>query len=247
MATKDTTIRQPRVVSHTEWITERVALLKKEKEATRLQDELSRRRRALPWVRVDKPYVFHGPKGDQTLAELFDGRSQLLVYHFMYGPEMKEGCPSCSFVVDHFDGMLPHLAARDVTLVVISRAPYPTLEAFKRRMGWRFTWVSSAGSDFNYDYGVSFTDEQRASGKLPYNYTHYTEDTYPIIPDLQGASVFARDGSEVFRTYSTYGRGVETFTTTYATLDMMPKGRDEEALDFPMAWVRYHDRYEAES
>jgi predicted dithiol-disulfide oxidoreductase (DUF899 family) len=162
----------------------------------------------------------------------------------MYGPEMEQGCPSCSFVVDHFDGMLPHLAARDVTLAVISRAPYPTLEAFKRRMGWRFTWVSSAGSDFNYDFGVSFTDEQRASGKLPYNFTHYTEASYPIIPDLQGASVFAKDGAEVFRTYSTYGRGVETFMTTYPTLDLMPKGRDEDRLEFPMAWVRHHDRYE---
>ena len=244
MATKTTSIQRPRVVSHEQWITERVALLKQEKEIMRLQDELSRRRRGLPWDRVEKRYVFRGPNGDEALADLFEGRSQLLVYHFMYGPEMKEGCPSCSFVVDHFDGMLPHLAARDVTLVVISRAPYPTLEAFKRRMGWRFKWVSSAGSDFNYDFGVSFTDEQRASGTLPYNFAHYTDASYPIIPDLQGASVFAKDEGEVFRTYSTYGRGVETFMTTYSTLDLVPKGRDEDSLDFPMAWVRYHDRYE---
>jgi len=240
MATQSSLIQNPRVVSHEQWATERVAFMAKEKEFTRLRDELSRQRRELPWVRVEKPYVFHGPNGEETLAELFEGRSQLLVYHFMFGPEMKEGCPSCSWVADHFDATLPHLAARDVTLVVVSRAPLPMLEAFKRRMGWRFRWVSSYGSDFNYDFGVSFTDEQRASGVLPYNYgtIEFTG------AEKQGASVFAKDGDDVFHTYSTYGRGVEALMGTYSYLDLVPKGRDEEGLDFTMAWVRHHDRYE---
>jgi predicted dithiol-disulfide oxidoreductase (DUF899 family) len=242
MTTQGTLIQSPRVVSHEQWITERVALMAREKELTRLGDELSRQRRELPWVRVGKPYAFQGPNGEESLAQLFGGRSQLLVYHFMFGPEMKEGCPSCSFVADHFDGMLPHLAARDVTLVVISRAPLPRLEAFKRRMGWRFKWVSSAGSDFNYDLGVSFTEQQRASGVLPYNYEANT--SYPPMLDLQGASVFAQDGGDVFHTYSTYGRGVETLMGTYHSLDLVPRGRGEDGLDFPMEWVRHHDRYQ---
>lgn len=235
MATQTSPVQHPRVVTHEQWVTERAAFLAQEKELVRLQDELSRRRRELPWEKVTKPYVFHGPSGEESIADLFEGRSQLLVYHFMYSPEMKEGCPSCSFVADHFDGTLPHLAARDVTLVVVSRAPYPTLEKFKRRMGWRFKWVSSSGSDFNYDFTVSSTDVAR-----PYNYG--TSEFR--FPEREGASAFARDGGEVFHTYSTYARGVEALMGTYSYLDLMPKGRGEDELDFPMAWVLHHDRYE---
>jgi predicted dithiol-disulfide oxidoreductase (DUF899 family) len=239
MATQST-IQHSRVVSREQWVTQRLALLAREKELTRLTDELSRQRRELPWVRLEKPYSFHGPQGTETLADLFEGRSQLIVYHFMFGPEMKEGCPSCSWVADHFDGTLPHLAARDVTLVAVSRAPYARLEAFKRRMGWRFKWVSSSETDFNFAFGVSSTDQQRAPGLQLYNFG--TSEF--LLPEREGASVFAREGGEVFHTYSTYGRGVEALMGTYSYLDLVPKGRDEEGLDFPMAWVRHHDRYE---
>ena len=234
------TIQRPSVVSREEWIAARHALLAREKEHTRRTDELSRQRRELPWVRVEKPYMFQGPRGSETLADLFAGRSQLLVYHFMFGPEMKEGCPSCSLVADHFDPTLPHLAARDVTLVAVSRAPYPRLEAFKRRMGWRFDWVSSSDGDFNFDYGVSSTEEQRGPGLQLYNFG--TSGFFQ--PEREGASVFAREGDQVFHTYSTYARGVEALMGTYSYLDLVPRGRDEEGLDFPMAWVRHHDRYQ---
>ena len=234
------TIQHPRIVSREEWIPARLALLAQEKEHTRRTDELSRQRRELPRVRVDKPYVFEGGTGIRTLSDLFAGRSQLLVYHFMFGPEMKEGCPSCSLVADHFDPTLPHLAARDVTLVAVSRAPYARLEAFKQRMGWHFDWVSSSDSDFNFDYGVSSTDRQRAPGLQLYNFG--TSEFR--MPEREGASVFAREGDDVFHTYSTYGRGVEALMGTYSYLDLVPKGRDEEKLDFPMAWVRHHDRYQ---
>jgi predicted dithiol-disulfide oxidoreductase (DUF899 family) len=235
MATESGTIQSARVVPHDQWVSERLAFLAREKELTRLTDELSRQRRELPWEKVTKPYVFEGPRGRETLADLFEGRGQLLVYHFMYGPDWKEGCASCSLVADHFDGTLPHLAARDATLVAVSRAPYEKLEAFKKRMGWRFKWVSSAGGDFNFDYSVSAPD-----AALPYNYG--TSEFR--MPEREGASVFARDGHEVFHTYSTYGRGVEALMGTYSYLDLMPKGRDEDGLEFPMAWVRHHDRYE---
>jgi predicted dithiol-disulfide oxidoreductase (DUF899 family) len=238
--TAQSTIQHPRVVSRDEWIPARLALLEQEKEHTRRTDELSRQRRELPWVRVEKPYLFQGARGTEKLADLFAGRSQLLVYHFMFGPDMKEGCPSCSLVADHFDPTLPHLATRDVTLVAVSRAPYPKLEAFKRRMGWRFDWVSSSDSEFNFDYGVSSTERQRGPGLQLYNFG--TSEFFQ--PEREGASVFAREGDEVFHTYSTYGRGVEALMGTYSYLDLMPKGRDEAALDFPMAWVRHHDRYQ---
>ncbi len=240
MAIPSNTTLSPRVVSHEQWVNERTAFLAKEKEFNRLRDDLSRQRRELPWERVGKPYSFDGPNGPETLADLFQGRSQLIVYHFMYGPEMKEGCPGCSFVADHIDSTLPHLAARDVTLVVASRAPYPTLEAFKQRMGWGFKWVSSQGSDFNYDFGVSFTDKQRASGSVPYNYGSLKYRG----ADKEGASSFVREGEEIFHTYSTYARGVEAFLGTYGVLDLAPRGRDEEKLDSPMSWVRHHDRYQ---
>jgi predicted dithiol-disulfide oxidoreductase (DUF899 family) len=236
------TIEKPvhRIVSQEEWLRARKSLLAKEKEFTRLRDELSRERRELPWTRVEKGYVFDGPDGTESLADLFGDRSQLIVYHFMLGPGWEEGCPGCSFVSDHIDGALPHLGARDVTLVAVSRAPYSQISAFKKRMGWGFKWVSSGGSDFNVDYGVSFTKEQLATGKVPYN---YEMRPFPR-EEAPGASVFFRDASgEIYHTYSTYARGVESLLGTYQFLDMAPKGRDEEGLAMPMAWVRHHDRY----
>jgi predicted dithiol-disulfide oxidoreductase (DUF899 family) len=227
-------------VSQEEWIAARKELLEKEKESTRLHDQLSAARRKLPWVRVAKNYVFDGPDGKKTLAELFEGHSQLVIYHFMLGPDWKEGCPSCSFTSDHIDGTLVHLAARDVTVVMVSRAPFPKIEAFKKRMGWRFNWVSSHGTDFNYDFHVSFTKDDIAKGKVNYN---YTMQEFPS-EEAPGISVFYKDASgRIFHTYSTYGRGVEQLVGTYMILDMVPKGRDEDRLGFTMEWVRYHDRY----
>ena len=191
-------------------------------------------------MKVEKEYVFDSPTGKKTLADLFDGRNQLIVYHFMFGPEWEEGCPSCSMVADHFDGTVAHLANRDVTLVAVSRAPLAKIAAFKQRLGWRFKWVSSFGNDFNRDYRVSFTKEEVSQGKMEYNYTtqQFPNDEAP------GASVFYKDDDgEIFHTYSTYGRGAETFIGTYSYLDLVPKGRDEDGLAFTMAWVRHHDRY----
>ncbi len=239
MATQST-IQTPHVVSREQWVNERRALLTREKELTHLTDEVSRQRRALPWVRLEKAYTFHGPDGEVGLADLFQGRSQLIVYHFMYGPDMKEACPSCSFVADHFDATLPHLGARDVALAAVSRAPYPKLEAFQRRMGWRFPWVSSSDTDFNFAFGVSSTEQQREPGRQLYNFG--TSEF--LQPEREGASVFARQDGQLFHTYSTYGRGVEALMGTYSYLDLVPKGRDEDGLDFAMAWVRYHDRYQ---
>jgi predicted dithiol-disulfide oxidoreductase (DUF899 family) len=229
-----------KIATHDEWFAARTELLAREKEFTRLSDELSRRRRELPWVKVEKPYVFDGPHGKQTLAELFDGRSQLVVYHFMFGPEWQEGCPSCSFVADNFDGAFVHLAQRDVTAMAVSRARLPQIEAFKKRMGWRFKWVSSYGNDFNFDYHVSFGKEELVQGKMYYNYelSKFPHEEAP------GVSVFYKDeAGDVFHTYSSYGRGPEPLLTAYYFLDITPKGRDEEGLPFPMAWVRHHDRY----
>jgi predicted dithiol-disulfide oxidoreductase (DUF899 family) len=228
------------IVSRDEWLSLRKELLSKEKELTQLRDQLSAERRALPWVRVDKNYVFDAPGGKVSLSDLFDGRSQLVIYHFMFGPEWQEGCPSCSFVCDHLDGALAHLAARDVTMVMVSRAPLAKIEAFKKRMGWRFRWVSSYGSDFNADFHVSFTKEERAQGQVNYN---YTRQGFPS-EEAPGLSVFYQGaGGELFHTYSTYGRGLEPLIGTYMILDLVPKGRDEDHLSFPMAWVRHHDRY----
>lgn len=228
------------IVSPEEWIAARKELLKKEKEATRLRDQLSAERRSLPWVKVQKNYVFDSAGGKVALQDLFGGRDQLLVYHFMFGPGWQEGCPSCSFVSDHFDGTLPHLAARNVSLVAVSRAPLAKLEAFKKRMGWHFEWVSSFGSDFNADFHVSFSDAEVATGKVNYN---YTMQEFPSA-EGPGFSVFYKDASgEVFHTYSSYGRGVEELMSTYKILDFVPRGRDEDQLEFSMAWVRFHDRY----
>jgi predicted dithiol-disulfide oxidoreductase (DUF899 family) len=229
------------IVSQEEWLAARKELLKKEKEATRLRDQLTAQRRNLPWVKIEKNYVFEGPGGKVTLADLFAGRDQLVIYHFMFGPDWQEGCPSCSFVSDHFDGTLPHLAARDVTMAVVSHAPFAKLEGFKKRMGWRFNWVSSYGTDFNADFHVSFTDEEMAQGKVNYN---YSVREFPSS-EAPGLSVFYKDAAgDVFHTYSTFGRGVEILMGTYTILDMVPKGRDEDQLEFAMNWVRYHDRYE---
>jgi predicted dithiol-disulfide oxidoreductase (DUF899 family) len=232
--------REHNIVSQEQWIAARKELLKKEKESVGLLDQLSAERRQLPWVKVDKKYVFDAPGGKVALADLFAGHSQLVVYHFMFGPDWQEGCPSCSFVSDHFDGALPHLAARDVTMVVISRAPLAKIEAFKKRMGWRFQWVSSYGGDFNADSHVSFTEEEMAQGKVNYN---YTMQEFPSA-EAPGLSVFYKDADGViFHTYSTYGRGVELLMGTYRILDLVPKGRDEDHLGFAMEWVRHHDRY----
>jgi len=229
------------IVSREKWLEARKGHLAREKEFTRLRDQLSAERRALPWVKVDKPYVFEGPKGKGTLAELFDGRSQLIVYHFMFGPGWEQGCPSCSFLSDHIDGAIVHLAHRDVTLVVASRAPLPQIEAFKKRMGWRFPWVSSYGTDFNFDYHVSFTREQMAKGPVDYN---FTPREFPS-EEAPGLSVFYKDErGEVFHTYSAYARGLDLLIGAYNYLDLAPKGRDEDALAYTMAWVRHHDKYE---
>jgi predicted dithiol-disulfide oxidoreductase (DUF899 family) len=235
------TTKSHRVATQDEWVAERKKLLAREKELTRFRDEIARERRALPWVRIDKQYVFATPEGRRTLAELFDGRSQLLVQHFMLGPGWEQGCASCSYMADHSDGMDVHLANRDTTLIAISRAPLAEIERFQRRMGWRFTWVSSHGSDFNYDFGVSFTQDQVDKGEVQYNY-----GTSPhAYEELPGISVFIKDeAGQVFHSYSTYARGVEVMMGTYNMLDLTPKGRSERDVDHKMEWVRHHDRYE---
>jgi predicted dithiol-disulfide oxidoreductase (DUF899 family) len=227
-----------KIVSEQEWLAARKGLLAKEKEFTRARDNLSAERRTLPWVRVEKPYVFDTPEGKKTLAELFGGKSQLIVYHFMLGPGWDEGCPSCSYLADHFDGAVIHLANRDVAFVAVSRAPLSEIEAFKKRMGWRFKWVSSFGSDFNFDYHVSFP----AVGEDgDYNYERQEIDS----DEMPGASVFYKDASgAVFHTYSAYARGLDILVGAYNFLDLTPKGRDEAELPWTMAWVRHHDKYE---
>ena len=230
-----------KIVSPAEWLDTRRAFLAKEKEFTWLRDELSAQRRKLPWVRVEKNYVFDAPDGKVSLAGLFGGRSQLVVYHFMFGPGWPEGCPSCSFLSDHFDGAAMHLAQRDVTLLAVSRAPLDEIEAFKNRMGWRFIWVSSFGSDFNRDFHVSFTPEEMASGKVDYN---YRQGEFPS-GEAPGVSVFFKNpAGEIFHTYSAYARGLDILVGAYNFLDLVPKGRDEAALPWTMAWVRHHDKYE---
>jgi predicted dithiol-disulfide oxidoreductase (DUF899 family) len=229
-----------------EWLAARLELLEAEKELTRRGDELARRRQELPWVPVDKEYVFETVDGKKTLAELFAGRSQLLVYHLMFGfgfrvDEQNPGCTGCSFVADHFDGAVPHLNGRDVTLVAESIAPLEELQAYKERMGWRFPWVSSLGSDFKYDYGAAFTEEQQRNG-AEYNFRH-TDDP---PPQKEGMSAFALKDGVVHHTYSTYERGVEQLMGTYRILDLAPLGRNEEGLEFPAAWWRRHDEYEGE-
>ena len=229
-----------KIVSREEWTAARKAHLAHEKELTRARDRLSAERRELPWVKVEKNYVFDGPNGKETLANLFGGRSQLIVNHFMLGPGWKEGCIGCSFGADNVQGALVHLARRDVAYVAVSRAPLAEIEAYKKRMGWDFKWVSSYGNDFNYDFHVSFRPEDRANGKVEYNY----EMTEVSIDELSGNSVFARDDAgDIFHTYSNYGRGDEEQLVTYALLDMTPKGRDEGPNGNLMVWVKRHDEY----
>ncbi|MGO4391847.1 DUF899 domain-containing protein [Variovorax sp. M-6] len=231
------------VVSADRWVAERKTLLAREKELTRLRDQIARERRALPWVRIEKDYTFDAPEGRRALAELFEGRRQLLVQHFMLGPEWEQGCPSCSFMADHIDGMNVHLAHRDVTLRVVSRAPLAEIERFRRRMGWHFKWVSSYGSDFNHDFGVSFTPQERARGQGEVYY-NYGMQPFPA-EEAPGISVFYKDDAgAIFHTYSTYGRGVEVMMGTYSLLDLTPRGRDEHNPAHAMDWVRHHDRYE---
>lgn len=229
-----------KIVSPADWLAARKELLAKEKEFTRLRDELSRQRREMPWEKVEKQYVFQGANGKETLADLFDGRSQLIVYHFMFGPGWKEGCPSCSFLADSFDGAVIHLAQRDTTFVAVSRATLPEIDAFKKRMGWKFKWASSNGTDFNYDYKVTFTKEQVSGGKPLYNF----ETIAAYGDETPGASVFFKKDGEVFHTYSTYARGLDMFLPAYHWLDITAKGRDEaEVKPHAMAWVQHHDRY----
>jgi predicted dithiol-disulfide oxidoreductase (DUF899 family) len=227
-----------KVVSHDKWIEARKKLLTKEKQLTRLADKLAKERRALPWEAITKEYVFEGPNGRETLAQLFDGRSQLVVYHFMFGPDWDAGCPHCSRWADNFNGIIAHLNQRDVTMIAVSRAPYAKLAAYRRRMGWSFKWVSSFGSDFNFDFHVSFTPEEMAKKKAFYNFKVQNPDA----PEREGVSVFVRDAKgRVFRTYSTFARGIEALNLDYKYLDVVPKGRDEGGRG-PF-WVRRHDEY----
>lgn len=228
------------VVSPKEWLAARKKLLVAEKKLTRLHDELKQKRRDLPWEKVEKAYVFDGPDGPETLADLFAGKRQLIVYHFMFSPDWTEGCPHCSFWADHYDSVGQHLAQRDTTLVVISRAPLKTFARFKRRMGWKFKWLSSAQNSFNYDFRVSFTPEDIEAGNVVYNYAKSGMD----MEDLPGLSAFYKDRAAVYHTYSTYARGIELVNATYNFLDLTAKGRDENPKR-PMDWVRYHDRYQA--
>jgi predicted dithiol-disulfide oxidoreductase (DUF899 family) len=227
------------VVSHDDWLSARKALLEKEKEFTRLRDELSQQRRGLPWEAVTKDYVFEGPGGKQTLPELFQGRSQLIVYHFMFHPDWDAGCPHCSFWADNFNPITVHLNQRDVTMVAISRAPYSKLAAYERRMGWKFKWLSSFGTDFNFDYCVSFPAEELKEGRVFYNYKEQSNRS----PEREGVSVFYKDDSgKVYHTYSAYARGIDLVNTAYNYLDLVPKGRDENGRS--QFWVRRHDEYE---
>jgi len=229
-----------KVVSSEQWLAARKSFLAKEKEFTRLRDELARERRELPWVKVEKGYTFDGPEGRETLSDLFAGRGQLVVNHFMFGPDWNEGCPSCSFWADTYNGNFVHLEHRDATFVVVSRAPLAKLEAYRKRMGWSFKWVSSLNTDFNRDYHVSFTPEEQKTAV--YNYKPGNVGS----SELPGVSVFAQaEDGQIFHTYSCYARGLDNLNGAYQLLDLLPKGRDEQGLPHPMAWVRRHDRYES--
>ncbi len=233
---------QHQIVSRDQWIAAREELLAQEKELTRMRDQVNARRREMPWVKVDKAYVFEGPNGKETLADLFAGRSQLVVRHFMFGPGWEEGCVGCSFWSDHLDGALVHLEHHDVTVVVVSRAPFAEIEAFRQRMGWRFKWVSSHGGDFNHDYHVSFTPEEIASGRAYYNYRNTTH----AGEEMPGISVFCKDGDgNIMHTYSAYARGNESMLGVYSILDITPNGRNETGPNHNLTdWVRLHDQYD---
>ena len=236
---KSNSFKNPTVVSEDKWLAARRELLRKEKEYTKLGDLLAARRRELPWVKINKVYTFESPDGQVTLADLFEGRSQLLVQHFMFGPGWEEGCKSCSYMMDHFNPTVPHLKARDVSFAAISHAPLAEILPFKARMGWAVNWVSAHGTDFNQDFNVSFTEQEIARGGVNYN---YTKMDFPKT-EAPGISVFAKDAAgNVYHTYSSYGRGVEVVMTTYNLLNLVPKGRDEDP-EASMSWVRHHDRY----
>ncbi len=231
----------PTIVSSAEWLAARLKLLRQEKALSRQRDALAARQRALPWVKIEKSYVFDSSRGSVSLADLFEGRSQLIVQHFMFGAGWEEGCKSCSFMMDHINPAVLHLKARDVSFAAIAHAPLAEIQPFKRRMGWDINWVSAQGTDFNSDFHVSFKPEEVAHGKVLYNFT------LQEVPnsELPGMSIFAKDSAgTVYHTYSTYGRGVELVMTTYNLLDLVPKGRDEEELEYGMAWIRHHDRYD---
>ena len=228
---------QHKVASHEDWIAARKDLLAKEKQFTRLRDDLSRQRRELPWEKVEKDYVFDGPNGKESLSQLFAGKSQLIVYHFMFAPDWEAGCKSCSFWADNFNGIDVHLKHRDISFVAISRAPLAKLEAYRKRLGWSFKWLSSAGSSFNFDYGASFTPEEMASGKAFFNY----KIQKPPVSDMVGISVFVKDDDgKIYHTYSTYERGVDMMNGAYHYIDLTPKGRNETDTQ---SWVRRHDEY----
>jgi len=233
-------MRPHKIVSQQEWIEARKALLAREKELTRARDRLSEERRALPWVKVEKPYLFDSVEGSKTLSDLFKGRPQLVVQHFMFAPEWNEGCKSCSFWADGYERMIPHLAARDTTFAAVSRAPLAKLEAFRKRMGWTFDWVSSAPSDFNFDYAVSFTPDQVKSGAKLYNFGTSGFG----VEEAPGISVFYRDeAGDIFHAYSCFARGLDMMNAAYHYLDLTPLGRHEEGLPYPMDWLRLRDQY----
>lgn len=234
--------RQP-VVSHQEWTDARRELLRREKEFTRLRDEIVEARQALPWERVETEYIFDGPNGPESLSDLFGEASQLIVYHFMFGPDWDEGCISCSFLADHFNPITIHIEQRDTAFAAISRAPLDVLDSYRQRMGWGFRWLSSNANSFNFDYGVSFSDDEVEASRREYNYTLQSQFDGGEAP---GLSVFYKDDTgDIFHTYSTYARGLEDFIGTYRFLDVLPKGRDEADLPWGMAWVRRHDQYNA--
>ncbi len=232
-------IENRKVVSQKEWLTARKKLLAEEKRFSKVRDKLNLQRRKLPWVKIEKEYVFEGPAGKVALGDLFDGKGQLIVYHFMFGPGWGDGCPHCSFWADHFDSVNIHIGQRDTAFAVISRAPLKEIAPFKKRMGWKFKWVSSFNSDFNFDFNVSFTVEQRKSGKALYNYRPLDMD----IDEREGASAFYRDkNGDIYHTYSTYERGIDLMNTTYNFIDLTAKGRNEKPGN-AQDWVRYHDQY----
>ena len=227
-----------RVVPRAEWIEARMQHLAREKEFTRLRDQLTRERHELPWVKIDTRYSFEGPDGPEELGDLFAGKTQLLVYHFMFDPDWEAGCKSCSYLTDHFQGALVHLAARDVSLVAVSRAPLAQIRAFQQRMQWKHRWVSSYGSEFNYDFHVSFRPDE--NGHVYYNY----EDASFPSTEGPGISAFLRDrDGAIYHTYSSYGRGLDMFIGSYHLLDIAPRGRNEEGEPYPMNWVKHHDSY----
>lgn len=233
----------PKIVSPAEWLAVRQKHLAREKELTRLRDAVAAERRRLPWVKVETPYAFEGPDGNQTLADLFAGQTQLIVYHLMFGEGWEEACPSCAYVMDHIDGAIPHLKARDIAFAAVSKAPRKQFQSFRQRMGWNFTWVSSHRNSFNSDFHVSFTKREMEVGEVYYNFQSFPAGAMPV-EELPGVSVFARRGDEIFHTYSTYARGLDILIGAYNWIDLTPKGRDEDGLVHAMAWVRPHDGYD---